>query len=85
MRFHGTVFKYGRDVDTDVIIPARYLNDSDPAHLAAHCLEDLDATFIERVQPGDILSLRGSGKAQLTEVGGQSRKGRVFLTGELWL
>ena len=55
MRFHGTVFKYGRDVDTDVIIPARYLNDSDPAHLAAHCLEDLDATFIERVQPGDII------------------------------
>ena len=55
MRFHGTVFKYGRDVDTDVIIPARYLNDSDPAHLAAHCLEDLDATFIERVRPGDII------------------------------
>ena len=55
MRFHGTVFKYGRDVDTDVIIPARYLNDSDPAHLAAHCLEDLDATFIERVRLGDII------------------------------
>ena len=55
MQFRGTVFRYGRDVDTDVIIPARYLNTSDPAELAAHCLEDLDATFRQRVKPGDII------------------------------
>ena len=55
MHFEGTVFKYGRDVDTDVIIPARYLNSSDHAHLAAHAMEDLAPTFHERVQPGDIV------------------------------
>ena len=51
----GTVFKYGDNVDTDVIIPARYLNSSDPAELAKHCMEDLDATFVEKVRPGDII------------------------------
>ena len=55
MQFRGTVFRYGRDVDTDVIIPARYLNTSDPSELAEHCLEDLDATFVSRVRPGDII------------------------------
>ena len=55
MRFEGRAFKYGRDVDTDVIIPARYLNSSDPAFLAQHCLEDLDAAFAQCVQAGDIL------------------------------
>ena len=55
MKYTGTVFKYGRDVDTDVIIPARYLNSSDPAFLAQHCLEDLDATFVTRVKAGDII------------------------------
>lgn len=55
MQFKGTVHRYGRDIDTDVIIPARYLTTSDPTELAKHCLEDLDASFAERVQPGDII------------------------------
>lgn len=55
MKFEGTVHKYGRDVDTDVIIPARYLTTSDPAELARHCLEDLDSEFVKKVQPGDII------------------------------
>ena len=55
MQFEGAVHRYGRDIDTDVIIPARYLNTSDPAELAAHCLEDLDAGFVARVKPGDII------------------------------
>ncbi|MDD6601591.1 3-isopropylmalate dehydratase small subunit [Parafannyhessea umbonata] len=55
MKFKGTAFRYGRDVDTDVIIPARYLNTSNPAELAKHCLEDLDPTFVSRVKRGDII------------------------------
>ncbi len=55
MQFTGTAHRYGRDVDTDVIIPARYLNTSDPAELGAHCLEDLDPGFNGKVKPGDIL------------------------------
>ena len=55
MIFEGTVHAYGRDVDTDVIIPARYLNTNDPAELAEHCMEDIDAEFVSRVQPGDII------------------------------
>lgn len=51
----GTVFRYGDNVDTDVIIPARYLNSSDPAELATHCMEDIDKDFIRKVQPGDII------------------------------
>lgn len=51
----GIAFKYGDNVDTDVIIPARYLNTSDPKELAAHCMEDIDPHFIERVHPGDII------------------------------
>jgi 3-isopropylmalate/(R)-2-methylmalate dehydratase small subunit len=49
------VHKYGADVNTDVIIPARYLNVSDPAELAKHCMEDIDKDFVNRVQPGDIM------------------------------
>ena len=52
----GTVFKYGDNVDTDVIIPARYLNSSDPAELALHCMEDIDdKEFVHRVKAGDII------------------------------
>lgn len=55
MNIHGKVFKYGANVDTDVIIPARYLNTSDPDTLAGHCMEDLDPDFIRNVQNGDII------------------------------
>ncbi|MEW6770390.1 MAG: 3-isopropylmalate dehydratase small subunit [Bacillota bacterium] len=51
----GTVFRFGDNIDTDLIIPARYLNTSDPAELARHCMEDADPTFAARVQPGDII------------------------------
>lgn len=51
----GTVFKYGDNVDTDVIIPARYLNSSDPAELALHCMEDIDKDFVSKVKKGDIM------------------------------
>ena len=55
MNAKGTVFKYGDNVDTDVIIPARYLNSSDPAELATHCMEDIDKDFPNKVQKGDIM------------------------------
>lgn len=55
MNAKGKVFKYGANVDTDVIIPARYLNTSNPDELACHCMEDIDKTFIQRVQKGDII------------------------------
>lgn len=51
----GTVHKYGSDVDTDVIIPARYLNTTDPKELASHCMEDIDENFTKTVKPGDII------------------------------
>ena len=51
----GKVHKYGADVNTDVIIPARYLNVSEPAELARHCMEDIDAEFVKKVKPGDII------------------------------
>lgn len=55
MKESGIVFKYGDNVDTDVIIPARYLNSSDPAELAKHCMEDIDKDFIHKVSKGDII------------------------------
>jgi 3-isopropylmalate/(R)-2-methylmalate dehydratase small subunit len=55
MKAKGKIFKYGANVDTDVIIPARYLNQSDPAELARHCMEDIDPSFAERVRPGDLI------------------------------
>lgn len=55
MKFNGNAIKYGDNVDTDVIIPARYLNTIDKKELASHCMEDLDKTFITRVKEGDIM------------------------------
>ena len=55
MKFTGKTIKYGDNVDTDVIIPARYLNTSDHKELASHCMEDIDKTFVSRVQAGDIM------------------------------
>ena len=51
----GNAIKYGDNIDTDVIIPARYLNTSDPKELASHCMEDIDTSFTARVKPGDIM------------------------------
>ena len=55
MAMTGQVIRYGDNVDTDVIIPARYLNTTDHQELAAHCMEDLDPSFVSRVKPGDII------------------------------
>lgn len=55
MKFKGIVWKYGADIDTDRIIPARYLNTSDPKELAKHCMEDEDQTFASKVRVGDII------------------------------
>ena len=55
MKAKGTVHKFGDNVDTDVIIPARYLNKSDEAWLASHCMEDIDADFVNKVKKGDII------------------------------
>ncbi|MGN0385834.1 MAG: 3-isopropylmalate dehydratase small subunit [Lachnospiraceae bacterium] len=55
MQAKGIVFKYGDNVDTDVIIPARYLNSSDPKELAEHCMEDIDKDFVKKVKKGDII------------------------------
>ena len=55
MKFTGTIHKYGDNVDTDVIIPARYLNTIDKKELASHCMEDIDKDFVNKVQAGDIM------------------------------
>ena len=55
MQAKGTVFKYGDNVDTDVIIPARYLAIADKKELAEHCMEDIDKEFVKKVKPGDIM------------------------------
>ena len=73
MKAHGTVHKYGDNVDTDVIIPARYLNTADPAELAKKCMEDIDADFVNRVKAGDIMVAGknfgcGSSREQAPEV-----------------
>ena len=73
MKAEGRVFKFGDNVDTDVIIPARYLNSSDPAELATHCMEDIDKDFVKNVNKGDIIVANknfgcGSSREQAPEV-----------------
>jgi 3-isopropylmalate/(R)-2-methylmalate dehydratase small subunit len=60
MKAKGFVHKYGDNVDTDVIIPARYLNTADHKELAAHCMEDIDVDFVKKVKPGDIIVARAN-------------------------
>jgi len=55
MKMQGQAWRFGKDVDTDLIIPARYLNTSDPNELAKHCMEDADPQFVNKVKPGDII------------------------------
>ena len=55
MKFTGKVWRYGDNIDTDVIIPARYLNTFNAQELAAHCMEDIDPTFVKNVKPGDVI------------------------------
>lgn len=55
MTIQGRAWKFGKDVDTDQIIPARYLNTSDPAELAKHCMEDADPAFVRKMSPGDVI------------------------------
>jgi len=55
MKFKGKAFVFGNDIDTDAIIPARYLNVIEAEELARHCMEDADATFVDRVRPGDVI------------------------------
>ena len=57
MTVKGTVFRYKSDVDTDVIIPARYLNTTSEAELASHCMEDIDKDFVKKVKKGDVLMI----------------------------
>ena len=55
MKLAGKAWKFGADIDTDAIIPARYLNTSDPKELAQHCMEDADPKFAQKVSPGDVI------------------------------
>lgn len=55
MLFQGRAFKFGNDIDTDAIIPARYMNTAEPEELAKHCMEDADPEFVRKVSPGDII------------------------------
>ena len=75
MKAHGDVFKFGDNVDTDVIIPARYLNSSEPKELAAHCMEDIDKDFVKKVKKGDLIVANknfGCGLSLRRDVWGES-------------
>ena len=81
MNAKGPVFKYGDNIDTDVIIPARYLNTQSPAELAAHCMEDIDKTFVTRVKAGDIMvggENFGCGSSREHETTGQTFQAAPF-------
>ena len=62
MKAKGHVFKYGDNVDTDVIIPARYLNSFDAQELASHAMVDIDPDFVKKVQPGDLIFYRNGSR-----------------------
>ena len=64
MIFKGTVWKFGDNIDTDAIIPARYLNTSDPKELAKHCMEDADPDFMKKMKAGDIILVPRSGHTE---------------------
>ncbi len=88
MQAKGKVFKYGDNVDTDVIIPARYLAISDPKELAEHCMEDIDKEFVHKVKPGDIMVANknfgcGSSREHAPLVIKVSRQ-RIFRTKMRW-
>ena len=78
---HGRVFKYGDNVDTDVIIPARYLNSSDPKELATHCMEDIDKDFVNNVKAGnagDEVTVDFDSGIITDETTGEKFKGQAF-------
>ena len=68
MKANGHVFKYGDNVDTDVIIPARHLAITDPKGLAAHCMEDIDKDFVNKVKQGDIIEIQFGTRTVKVEV-----------------
>ena len=81
MKALGKVFKYGDNVDTDVIIPARYLNSSDPDELATHCMEDIDKGFVKNVQKGDIIVALENGESALKHCHGYANGRLSFSDG----
>ena len=85
MQYEGRTWRYGDDINTDVLIPARYLNTSDPAELAKHALEDLDADFVKNVQTGDIIvggKNFGCGSSREHAPQGLARHGIKAIVGE---
>ena len=77
MKVVGKVFKFGDNVDTDVIIPARYLNTSDANELAKHCMEDIDPTFANKVRRGDIIVAGENFGCGSSQIGRASCRERV--------
>jgi 3-isopropylmalate/(R)-2-methylmalate dehydratase small subunit len=81
LKLQGKVHKFGDNINTDIIIPARYLNISDPAELARHCMEGIDSEFVSRVQPGDIILAGadfGSGSSREHAPSPSKLKGKLF-------